>query len=161
MKNKTFDGIIYKQRGYKVNAPTLAYKTVYGKDPESPLMGRTNSPKKMWEGMSVDINLKDEWLEELNALPVEIKSTEEGKSKERVAFVAFRMQEGEDEIYKEVEKNLKEEENIFVYSDIGNGGRPRICIAKDIVVGEEGWEEWWNSLSGKIKRAYEKATKNK
>ncbi|SRR6056297_504899 len=156
MENK-FDGIMYKKRGYKVNAPTLAYKTVYGKNPEEPLRGRTNSPKKIWRGIEVDKNLKNEWLEELNSSGVEIKSTDEGKSKERVAFVIFRMPEGEDDLYTQVEKNLKKEKDLFVSSDIGMQGRPRICIAKDIIVGEKGWEEWWSSLAEKIKKAYEEA----
>lgn len=152
-----FDGIMYKKRGYKVNAPTLAYKTVYGKSPEIPLRGRTDAPKKIWKGIDVDKNLKDEWLEDLNSSGVEIKSTEEGKSKERVAFVIFRMPEGQDDLYKKVEENLKKEKDLFVSSDIGMQGRPRICVAKDIIVGEKGWEKWWSSLASKIKKAYEEA----
>ncbi len=141
----------------KINAPTMAYKAVYGKYPDTPLMGRTNSPKKIWKGIDVDVNLKDKWLEELNSLPVEIKSTDEGKSKERVAFVIFRLPKDKESLYKEVESNLKKEKDLFVLSDIGTENRPRICVAKDILVGELGWEEWWNSLSKKIKAAYDKA----
>ncbi len=141
----------------KINAPTMAYKTVYGKYPEEPLRGRTNLPKKEWNGIFVDKNLKDKWLNELNSLDVEIKSTEEGKSKERVAFVIFRMPEGKDKLYKKVEENLKKEKDLFVYSDIGMGNRPRICVAKDIKVGDKNWEEWWSSLPEKIERAYKKA----
>jgi len=51
----------------------------------------------------------------------------------------------------------KKEKDLFVSSDIGMQGRPRICIAKDIIVGEKGWEEWWSSLAEKIKKAYEEA----
>ncbi|MFW5977331.1 MAG: hypothetical protein ACOCQQ_02365 [Candidatus Nanoarchaeia archaeon] len=155
---KEFDGISYKKRGYKINAPTLAYMTVYGKKPDHALRGRTSSEKKIWNGIDVDIHLKDEWLEELNNLPVEIKSTDEGKSKERVAFVIFRMPQGEDELYKKMQQHLKEEENIYVSSDIGMQNRPRICVAKDIIVGENKWEDWWSLLATKIKRAYNKTT---
>jgi hypothetical protein len=158
---KKFDGIMYKKRGYKVNAPTLAYKTVYGKNPKIPLRGRTNSPKKIWKGMEVDKNLKDKWLEDLNSIGVEIKSTEEGKSKERVAFVAFRMPEGQDNLYKKVEENLKKNKDLFVSSDIGMQGRPRICVAKNIIVNEKGWEEWWDSLPKKIEKAYKIAINHK
>ena len=52
---------------------------------------------------------------------------------------------------------MKKEKDLFVSSDIGMQGRPRICIAKDIIVGEKGWEEWWSSLAEKIKKAYEEA----
>ena len=80
----------------KINAPTMAYYTVYGKYPEEALRGRSDHPKKMWRGNDVDENLEDKWLEELNDLPVEIKSTDAGKDKTRVAFVIFRMPEGQD-----------------------------------------------------------------
>ncbi len=141
----------------KINAPTMAYKTVYGHYPKESLRGRTDSPKKIWKGIEVDKNLKDEWLEKLNSLDVEIRSTDEGKSEERVAFVIFRMPEGKDEFAKKVVENLKKEKNLCVSSDIGLGGRPRICVAKDIKVGDKGWEEWWNSLPEKIERAYREA----
>lgn len=141
----------------KINAPTMAYKTVYGEYPEEPIKGRTDAPKKTWRGIEVDENLKDEWLEKLNSLDVEIKSTEEGKGGERVAFVIFRMPEDKDNLYKEVEENLKKKEDLYVSSDTGMGGRPRICVAKDISVGDSGWEEWWETLPEKIKRAYKKS----
>lgn len=141
----------------KINAPTMAYKTVYGKYPKEPLRGRTDNPKKNWKGIEVDKNLKNKWLEKLNSLNVEIRSTDEGKSKERVAFVIFRMPKGKDKLCKKVEENLKKEKDIFVSSDIGLGGRARICVAKDIIVGDEKWEEWWESLPEKIERVYKKA----
>jgi len=141
----------------KINAPTMAYKTVYGHYPKELLRGRTDNPKKEWRGIAVDENLKDEWLEKLNSLDVEIRSTDEGKSKGRVAFVIFRMPEGEDEFSEKVVENLKKEKDLFVSSDVGMGGRPRICVAKDIKVGDEGWEEWWSSLPEKIERAHKKA----
>jgi len=140
----------------RINAPTMAYKTVYGKYPEEFLRGRTEYPKKEWKGLLVDEHLKEDWLEELNSLDVEIRSTEEGKDKTRVAFVIFRMPKNKDKLYKELEKNLKKEKDLCVSSDIGTGGRPRICVAKDIKYGDKGWEEWWSSLPEKIKKAYEK-----
>ncbi|HKL24237.1 MAG TPA: hypothetical protein VJ912_02800 [Candidatus Nanoarchaeia archaeon] len=144
----------------KINAPTMAYKTVYGEYPEEPIRGRTNYPKKTWKGIDVDENLKEEWLEKLNSLDVEIKSTEEGKGGERVAFVIFRMPKDKDNLYKKVEENLKQEEDLYVSSDFGLENRPRICVAKDIKVGDPGWEKWWSSLPEKIERAYKKAVKS-
>jgi hypothetical protein len=141
----------------KINAPTMAYRTVYGVYPKEPLIGRTNYPKKTWKGIEVDKNLKEEWLEKLNSLDVEIKSTDEGKSKERVAFVIFRLPKEKDKFYEKVEENLKKEKDLFVFSDFGIENRPRICVAKDIKVGDKNWEKWWETLADKIKRAYDKA----
>ncbi|MCE7740150.1 MAG: hypothetical protein GPJ50_12310, partial [Candidatus Heimdallarchaeota archaeon] len=105
----------------KINAPTFAYQTVYGKNPEEFLSGRTDAPKKMWQGRAVDEGLKDEWLEKLNNLPVEIRSTDEGKSKERPAFVVLRMPKEYDALHKEMVENLKKQSDLFVKFDIGQG----------------------------------------
>lgn len=152
------------RRGMKnkkhVNAPTIAYKTVYGEYPEKLIRGRTNYPKKTWKGIEVDENLKEGWLEKLNSLDVEIRATEEGKSSERVSFVIFRMPQEQDNLYKKVEENLKQEPGLYVSSDIGAGKRPRICVAKDVKPGEGEWKEWWSSLPEKINRAYEEAVES-
>ena len=140
----------------KINAPTMAYHTVYGKYPEETLRGRTDAPKKMWRGNDVDENLEDKWLEDLNDLPVEIKSTDAGKDETRVAFVIFRMPEAKDDLYKEMGEKLKEYSDLYVSSDIGTEGRPRICIANNITPEDSNWTEWWNTLAGKIAEAYQK-----
>ena len=137
----------------KINAPTMAYLTVYGTYPDTPLRGRTNSPKKMWHGIDVDVDLEDEWLERLNSLPVEIKSTDQGKDETRVAFVIFRMPEGKDALCDEVTSRLKQESDVHVRCDIGNGGRPRICVANTTWKGKRGWKTWWQTLPDKIEHA--------
>ncbi|GAI85190.1 unnamed protein product, partial [marine sediment metagenome] len=84
---------IIKQRMNWVNSPTFAYQAVYGKMPDIPLRGRTDSPKKLWNSIEVDEHLRDSWMEELNSIPeIEIRASDEGKSEERVAFVVFRIQ---------------------------------------------------------------------
>ncbi|MFW6378711.1 MAG: hypothetical protein ACOCZV_01690, partial [Nanoarchaeota archaeon] len=128
--------------------------TVYGKYPEERLRGRTSNPKKMWNGHDVDANIKDEWLERLNDLPVEIRSTDEGKDETRVAFVIFRLSEDKEHLRDELVKNLKREDAFHVHSDIGQGGRPRICVAYPLWKGKNGWETWWQTLPEKIERAY-------
>ncbi len=138
----------------KKNSPTLAYETVYGKKNTPFLMGRTTAPKKMWNGMTVDASLEDRWLNDLNALPVEIKSTEEGKGPSRPAFVVFRMPEGEDSKADKMVLNLKRNGFRFVTKDIGMQGRPRICVAEPVKVGDRGWKLWWDTLAHKILKSY-------
>jgi len=142
--------------GEKINAPTFAYQTIYHKNPENFLRCRTDAPKKNWRGHDVDKGLKDELLERLNDLPIEIRSTEEGKSPQRPAFVIFRMPEGKDNFVDQIIDALKNESDIFVKSDIGGGGRPRICVAGKVWKNQDGWQNWWETLPDKIKRAYEK-----
>lgn len=140
----------------KINAPTFAYRTIYNKDPPEILRGRSDAPKREWNGIYVDEGLKDEWLEDLNSLPVEIRSTEEGKSELRPAFVIFRMTEMLDELNNDMLNHLQTQPHLYVKSDIGQGGRPRICVANKITKYDDGWEEWWEELPNKINSAYEK-----
>ena len=147
---------LFKNPQGKINAPTMAHHTVYGKYPENPLTGRTDAPKKMWRGNDVDENLEDKWLEDLNDLPVEIKSTDAGKDETRVAFVIFRMPEDKDGLHEKMVINLKKYEELHVSSNIGTGGRPRICIANNITPEDSNWSEWWNGLAQKIADAYQK-----
>jgi len=144
----------------KINAPTFAYQTVYNKKPAEFLSGRTDAPKKMWRGRAVDEGLKEKWLEELNNLPVEIRSTDEGKSESRPAFVVLRMPEKYDDLHEQMVSNLKKQSDLFVGFDIGQGNRPRICVAGKIRNDQgEKWSTWWNSLAEKILTAYNETIK--
>jgi len=148
-------------RGVRVNAPTFAYKTVYGKEPKTFLFGRTDAPKKIWNGLQVDAGLKDKWLNNLNNLPVEIRSSDEGKSKERPAFIIFRMPEKYDKLHKKMVNELDKNKDIYANSEVGMAGRPRICVANKVKKGDKNWEKWWNSLPGKIDKAYSSVTGKK
>ncbi|MBA7608431.1 DNA ligase [subsurface metagenome] len=150
-----------KKQRQMLNSPTFAYKAVYGKLPEEPLTGRTGSPKKNWKGLEVDVHLKDEWLKQLNSIDrIEVRSTDEGKSDERVAFVVFRMSDpGEDSKAEAVSEELGRTEGLYSLCDIGAGGRPRVAVAGKVMYGKSGWEEWWNGLAGKIQEALESIRK--
>ena len=136
----------------KENAPSFAYRTLYGKS--TYLQGRTNSPKKMWKGLDVDADLKDKWLKSINDLPVEIRSTDAGKSEERPAFVIFRLKEDDDKRAKEISKLLNNEKDISSLCDKGNMGRSRISVVGPYWKGKKGWENWWDTVSDKINSAY-------
>jgi len=142
----------------RINSPT---KAVYGVVPSKPLSGRTDSPKKNWKGLMVDKHIKDAWLEGLNSLAhVEIRSTDEGKDKDRVAFVVFRMRDQNlDSLAEKVSEEIDKSEGLFSISDIGTENRPRIVVAGKTSYGEKNWEEWWSSLAEKIKKALERIIK--
>ena len=143
------------------NAPTFAYYTVYGEWPKEWIRGISDAPKKKWHGLMVDAGLKDKWLEALNSLPVEIRATDEGKDKIRVAFVIFRLPEKYDKLAGKMVKNLRKFKDFKVEKDIGPLGRPRICVAAAIKKGDSNWEEWWSSLPKKILKAYRETIKEK
>lgn len=144
----------------KINAPTFAYFTLYGEYPKTPLSGRTTGEKKMWHGLDVDAGLKDEWLEKLNNLPIEMRSSEEGKSKERPAFVVIRMPEKYDNLACDMTSALRRRA-LTVSHDTGQGQRPRICIVNKIVKGDDGWEDWWENLPDKIQQSYNEIVNKK
>ncbi|MGM5480590.1 MAG: hypothetical protein ACQESC_03965 [Nanobdellota archaeon] len=139
----------------KINAPTMAYYTVYGEYPQERLRGRSSEEKKMWNGHDVDASLKDEWLEELNNLPVEIRSTDEGKDEIRVAFVIFRLPEGKDFLASKFVAELNKKPLLKAHNDVGTQGRVRICTAYPITKQDSGWSRWWESLPDKIRSAYD------
>ncbi len=138
----------------KINSPTFAYMTVYQALPKEFLRGRTEGPKKLWRGNDVDKALKDKWLESLNGIKgIEIRSSDAGKSPERIAFVVIRFEDVKnDPKAKNLSSKLAKEDGIFSKSDIGMEGRPRICVAGRIWEGQNGWEDWWESVAGKIEK---------
>ena len=143
-----------------VNSPTLAYITVYGKEPTEEIAGLSNSPKRKYKNITVDKNLKDEWLDALNSLPVDIRSTEEGKDSTRVAHVAFRFKKGDEKMSaaKNMVKLLKENKNIYAAVDVGGDeDRIRIMVAGKIWIGKPKWADWWQNIANIIKVAYEQS----
>ncbi|MBA7681069.1 hypothetical protein ES703_89397 [subsurface metagenome] len=141
-----------------MNSPTFAYQVVHDKLPDTPLRGRTDSPKRMWGHKEVDKEFNDKWLEDLNSIPdIEIRATDIGHSSDRVAFVVFRFKDKKnDGKAKDIADSLNKLEGLYCKSDIGTEGRPRICVAGKIKLEDENWEKWWNSLAGKIKKVVEK-----
>jgi len=152
--------LIEQFQNQKINAPTYAYHTVYGKYPNQFLNGRSSAAKKNWNGMDVDADLKDEWLEAINNLSVEIRSTDAGKDATRVAFVIFRMPQGEDNMANQMSSMLnKPKYNYYSASNIGQQGRPRIIVAGKIWKGMPNWERWWNDITNLIDTAYSSVKK--
>lgn len=148
------------QQKQKYNSPTFAYVTVFGKEPDYWLRGRTSAPKKTWRGLEIDLHLKDSWLEDLNSIPeIEIRASDEGKKgdKDRVAFIVFRFRDLKNDTKAEaISQELAKIEGIYSKSDIGFEDRPRIVVAGDVRYGDENWEGWWDSLTAKIRCTLEK-----
>lgn len=138
--------------GYRTNAPTFAYKAVYGKEPTTFLRGRTDSPKKMWKGIEVDKNLKTEWLEGINNNKhIEVRGTDEGKSSERVPFVSFRLQDvSKDAKAGKVVAELNKIPGVYSTHEKGAEGRNRIVVAGNTHIGKKDWSSWWDKLPNRL-----------
>ena len=84
------------QRGSSLRkpSPTFAYELVYGKSPAGFRRGRFPGKyeSKIWNGISVDSHLKDEWLDGLNSIKeIEMRGSCEGHTKEWITFITFRI----------------------------------------------------------------------
>lgn len=146
-------------RSGHMNAPTFAYYAVYGRRPDEPMRGRTDSPKKTWHGITdIDKHIKDKWLEELNSISeIEVRATDEGKSEDRVAFVIFRMDNpAHDSRAETISRRLDQMEGIYSECDIGSRDRPRVVVAGKVQYGKSGWERWWNTVANMIECALHK-----
>jgi hypothetical protein len=136
------------------NSPTFAYIAVYGKEPEQFLSGRSNDPHRIWNGLEVDIHLKDGWLEALNSIDgIEIRASCEGHSPERVSYIVFRNTDYDPERAREISARLSRTEACYSLADVGDQGKMRIVVAGKTWYGEKGWEDWWNHLAERIEKA--------
>ena len=116
----------------KINSPTFAHMTVYGKEPKEFLRGRTGGPEKEWKnGIMIDEHLKNEWFDALNDVDgIEIRASCEGHSPERVSYIVFRFKEKKNDDKAEAMVNeLKKLPGIYAKADVGVEGRKRICVA--------------------------------
>jgi len=145
--------------GYTDNAPTFAYRTLYGKNPTERLNGMTNAPKKKWNNLKVDACLKDKWLDRINNLPVEIRSTDCGKSSERPAFVIFRMKSGEDILATKLSDELNKLKNISSLAEKGRAGKYRVSVVGNTWEGQSDWKKWWDNVHIAILNSYNKVVK--
>lgn len=139
----------------KVNAPMIAYKAVYGKLPAEPIPGQSGTPRKEWNGLQVDAHIKDKWLDKINNIKgIEIRSTEEGKSDERVAHVIFRFKNKiHDTAAQGIANSIGQNPDYYTLVDEGTEGRPRIVVAGQVQYGKAGWSAWWDDIGNVIERA--------
>lgn len=131
-----------------MNAPELAYKTVYNKSIS--LKGRIFTKEKKYKDFMVDYELKNKWLDNLNKIPnIEIRSTCAGHNKERPTFIIFRPLNQNKSYIKQIVNKLNKYPNTFAKYDIGRQNLYRICVATNTYYtpNNKQWEDWWNNIA--------------
>jgi len=142
----------------RVNAPELAYKTVYGHLPKNGLRGRIPGiQEKKYGDIYVDFHIDETILDQLNDIRnIEIRSSCEGHGPDRVAFVIFRLSSDKIKDIDKIIENLRKQ-GLKADYDIGNQGRYRICVATKKWYRENGnndsWNQWWEKLPHLIENA--------
>lgn len=140
-----------------INAPSLAYKCVYGKLPTAPLRGRySGSPQQRYKDMFVDQALDAKILDTLNSIEgIEIRSVCAGHNSDKITYIIFRPY-NQDLDYIEKITNQLNSGNTKAIHDVGNGGMYRICVATRNWYREDSnnnnWKQWWNSIATRIKK---------
>ena len=148
----------------KINAPTMAYMTVYNKKPSPPIYGReANHETKDIDGVPIDKRIPTSAITNLNKYPklIDLRASCEGDSPRHLTFLIFRPKNTDEEYVKTLVKNLKKQ-GLKSMSNIGTQGSPRICVADRLWYGERNekkFNSWWKRLPVKIGLALEKTRK--
>jgi len=138
----------------KMNAPTFAYHTLYGKMPSPPISGREIShPTKKINGIDIDINIPPESIKLINSINwVETRSSCEGQDKRHPTFLIIRLMDRDEKSTKAFVDKINKESKIKSAYNIGQGGLPRICVTWFTWSGHKDFKEWWKTLPIKIKK---------
>ena len=147
-------------RTSKENAPSFAYKCIYGKEPSVPIRGQrydgSYRENKGRDGRTIfiDEHLKDKWIKDLNNINnIEIRSTCEGHNSTRVAAIIFRPSTQDVDDIDLIVRKLSIQ-NTKALTDVGNGGLYRICVATKNWYRSNSdnskWELWWDNIAKKI-----------
>ena len=145
---------ISEETNRNLNAPELAYYTLYDKYPESRLLrGRTHDhPAKYSQHIEIDEGIPDKAFRELLSIKkIEMRSSCQGESEIRPSFVIFRPINQKEDYVKKFVDNLNKQKDIKAQYDIGKGGKYRICVTWKTWYGKKGNENWWLLLPKKIK----------
>ena len=138
-----------------LNAPELAYKTIYNK--ELSLRGRIFTKEKKYKDFYVDNDLDIKLLDRLNNIKnIEIRSTCQGHSKERPTYIIFRTKNQDLNYIKKIIRKLKQCPNTYVSYDIGMENKYRICVATNTFYSSNNkqWTEWWNNITNYLENIF-------
>jgi len=140
----------------KINAPTLAFKTLYGKYPAEYLRGREFSHKTYtFKGIQIDSNIpRLAFKKLLNIKDIETRSSCEGQDERHPTFLIFRLKRKHDKNQiKEIVKKLNKYSDIRASYDIGAGGMYRICVTSNLWFGKDNFKSWWLKLPNRIQKS--------
>ena len=137
----------------KINAPTMAYYTVYERYPTPPISGRESShPTYNLNGVDIDERIPKDVMQKLfQSKVIETRASCQGDSDRHLTFLIFRLKDrsiGGEEIDKIVD-NIARNKNYKAFWNIGSSGLPRICVSAKLWYSEENREKflkWWKEL---------------
>lgn len=141
----------------KINAPTMAYATLHGKTPDTPIMGReSNHPTRAYRGIGLDASIPTKAMDKLNDINgIDLRSSCQGDSSRHPTFLIFRpLNQDTDYVRDLVEALRARNKDLKVSYDMGMEGKYRVCVTADLWEGstsKKNFDNWWLSLADKIK----------
>jgi hypothetical protein len=136
----------------KINAPTFAYMTLYGKPPTQPIYGRDISHStKMMGNIEVDEHFDESIISALNKIKnIEIRSTCEGHGANRPTYLIFRPLDQSIENVEKIVNKLNQYKTIKANYDSGQQNKYRIIVTTKNWYrpnfNNTNWEKWWSDL---------------
>lgn len=147
----------------KINAPTMAYLTVYGKMPNPPIYGKEASHKTYYfNGIPIDNNIPRDSINKLFKMKyIETRASCEGDSDRHLTFLIFRLSDKNisNKIIEKIVKDINLQNNYKSHWDIGQSGFPRICVSEKLWYSKENEKiflNWWKNLPNIIEKCITK-----
>ncbi len=139
----------------KINAPTMAYITLYGKHPSPPISGREIShPSYNIQGVSIDNHIPKKAINELFSIKqMETRSSCEGQDKRHPTFLILRLFDQSEMAAQTLIKNISQYKDIEASYDRGMQGKFRLCITSNLWYPNNKFKQWWLDLPTKIKKS--------
>ena len=133
------------------------YNLVYGINPPSPYAEkRRGTETKIWNGIIVDSNLENRWLEGLNSIEeVKIRSACEGHNINNVSYLKFKVPTDrylDLEYLRKIIRVLYTGITLCDY-DMDKEGLLIYLVTAKIWYGHPDWKDWWETLEERIRVA--------
>ena len=150
--------ITEQQSNQKINAPTMAYITLYGKYPLPPIRGHEISHIGYTiQNVQIDKHIPENAINELfNIKQIETRSSCEGQDKRHPTFLILRLKDQTESAAKIFVNNISKYKDIKSSYDKGMQGKFRICITSNLWYSLNNintFNTWWLELPNKIKKS--------
>ncbi len=138
------------------NAPQMAYRTLYKKEPPF-ISGRSsNHHQKNYRGIQIDSEIPVKALDKLFLIQdIEPRSSCQGSDEIHPTFFIFRPTNQNEQYMKSIILKLNNYDDIYSNYDIGRNGMYRICITTPLWYDKDpiAFRRWWMELPEKIRNS--------
>jgi len=149
----------------KINAPIMAFHTVYREPSKTMISGReAQHETKNINGVAIDKHIPTEAMQKLMSMThlFEMRSSCQGDSPRHLTFAIFRPKNQDEKFVKRLVSILNGMSLKASY-DRGLGGLYRVCVSDYLWYSPENegkFRQWWEALPIKLRIAFKKASQS-